>query len=124
MQARDVLIEQQYTILAPCPHNKPCPLTAPDWCHFSVRLARSRLHRQLKDAELGYEDEKFCYLIASKSLVRDTDYDRILANPLKRSGHVHLKLCTHDGLLSQTIVSKKAKERYNRAKKADWGDRI
>lgn len=26
MQARDVLIEQQYTILAPCPHNKPVRL--------------------------------------------------------------------------------------------------
>ena len=33
-------------ILAPCPHARPCPLAAPDWCHFSARVARSRLHRE------------------------------------------------------------------------------
>lgn len=124
MRARDYLIEQNFTVLAPCPHNKPCPLAAPDWCHFSVRLPRSRLHRQLKGAELGYEDEKFCYLIASKTLTRDRDYERILAPPLKRTGHSHLKLCMPDGSLCQTIVSKKMKERYQLVKKSDWGDRL
>lgn len=124
MKARDYLIEQKYTILAPCPHNKPCPLVGPDWCHFSVRLPRSRLHRQLKGAELGYEDEKFSYLIASKNLVPDRSYERILSPPLRRTGHAHLKLCMPDGSLSQTIVSKKMKERYQQVKKADWGDRL
>lgn len=124
MKARDYLIEQQFTILAPCPHNKPCPIVGPDWCHFSVRLPRSRLHRQLKGAELGYEDEKFCYLIASKTDIRDRDYERILTPPLKRTGHAHLKLCMPDGSICQTIISKKMKERYQQVKKSDWGDRL
>ncbi len=124
MNARDTLIQQGYTIVAPCPHNKPCPLKSPDWCHFSVRLARSRLHRQLKGAELGYEDEKFCYLIASKTATPARAADRILAHPLKRSGHMHVKLCTHTGELRNEVISKKTQERYQRAKKLDWGDLV
>ncbi len=124
MIARTMLIENSYTILAPCPHNKPCPIIAPDWCHFSVRLPRTRLHRQIKGAERGYEDEKFCYLIATKAAARDKEYDRILAHPLKRSGHMYLKLCTHQGSLEEQVVSKKTKDRYNLAKKLDWGDRL
>ncbi|MCE5293629.1 MAG: small ribosomal subunit Rsm22 family protein [Chlamydiales bacterium] len=124
MKARSMLIENGYTILAPCPHNKPCPLQEPDWCHFSVRLARSRLHRQLKGGELGYEDEKFCYVIASKNIDRDRDYERILIPPVKRSGHAHLKLCMPDGTVQLTVVSKKMKDRYPQVKKAEWGDRL
>jgi ribosomal protein RSM22 (predicted rRNA methylase) len=33
MAARARLIELGATVLAPCPHDKPCPLVAPDWCH-------------------------------------------------------------------------------------------
>ncbi len=124
MRARQYFIDKGYTILAPCPHNKPCPLLEGDWCHFSVRLPRSRLHRHIKGGSLGYEDEKFCYFIASKSYARDCQYDRILMPPQKRSGHMHLKLCTHDGELSHELLSKKAKERYKEAKKKEWGDRI
>ena len=44
MGVRARLAELGGTILAPCPHDQPCPLAAPDWCHFSVRLSRSREH--------------------------------------------------------------------------------
>ncbi len=122
MKAREALINENFIVVAPCPHNKPCPLIAPDWCHFSVRLARSRLHRQLKGGELGYEDEKFCYLVATKLPISHTAHDRILTHPLKRSGHMHVKLCTHEGKLSQEVISKKSEERYKKAKKLEWGD--
>ena len=121
MQARDYFIKMGYTILAPCPHNGPCPMP---WCHFSVRLPRSRLHRHMKGGSLGYEDEKFCYLIASKSYKRASSYDRIVKPPLHRSGHTHLTLCTHEGILREEVVSKKTKERYKAAKKAEWGDTL
>ncbi len=124
MKARDYFIDKGYTILAPCPHNAACPLVGSDWCHFSVRLPRSRLHRHMKGGSLGYEDEKYCYFIASKKFARDFSYDRILMPPLKRSGHMHLKLCTHDGQLKEELLSKKSKERYKEAKKKEWGDRI
>jgi len=46
------------SMAAPCPAATPCPLAAPDWCHFAARVERSSMHRRVKDAELGYEDEK------------------------------------------------------------------
>lgn len=124
MQARTFIIEHGYQILAPCPHNKPCPIQAPDWCHFSVRLPRNERHRQVKGADRGFEDEKFCYLIASKAPLLQTTVSRIVGAPMKRSGHVHLKLCTTDGQIAQSIISKKMKERYQCAKKAEWGDSL
>ncbi len=46
LAVRDQLIGAGAHILAPCPHAASCPLSAPDWCHFSARIARSRLHRE------------------------------------------------------------------------------
>ena len=40
-------------------------MTAPDWCHVAVRVERTRRMRQIKHAELGYEDEAMSYLIAT-----------------------------------------------------------
>ena len=36
-----------------------------NWCHFAVRLARTSLHRDVKGARLGYEDEKYSFLVVS-----------------------------------------------------------
>src|SRR5262249_9727468 len=61
MELRARLIGLGATILAPCPHDAPCPLEG-DWCHFAVRLARSSAHRSAKGARRGFEDEKFSYV--------------------------------------------------------------
>lgn len=118
--ARIKLIELGCFFLAPCPHQNSCPMANGDWCHFSTRLTRSSSHRLLKEGELGYEDEKFSYLVATKKQLASTKM-RILRPPLKRSGHVHLKLCTAKGVQTP-VISKKEKELYQRAKKANLGD--
>jgi hypothetical protein len=46
------------------------PLIAPDWCHFTQRLQRSRAHKHLKAADLPYEDEKFSYVILARAACR------------------------------------------------------
>jgi ribosomal protein RSM22 (predicted rRNA methylase) len=66
LTARQVLLDAGATITAPCPSDGACPLPAGDWCHFARRIERSALHRTLKDADLGHEDEKFAYLVASR----------------------------------------------------------
>lgn len=121
MRARDALIEQGAYIVAPCPHRLACPIPEGDWCHFSTRIARSKRHRMLKGAELGYEDEKYCYLICSR-VKKEQRAHRIVGAPQKRSGHVHLKLCTLSGTLEHITVSRKSKEAYKQAKDAEWGD--
>src|SRR5262249_34699209 len=62
---REWLISAGHAVLAPCPHARPCPLAAGDWCHFGARVNRSALHRRSKDADLSYEDEKFSYVVTA-----------------------------------------------------------
>ena len=119
--ARDLLIKSGAQIAAPCPHHNACPLVVRnDWCHFAVRLERSAEHRRLKGADLGYEDEKFSYVIASKLPVERPEA-RIVRHPLKHSGHVKLTLCTAADL-KQPTITKSQKLLYRHARKAEWGD--
>lgn len=123
LNARATLIALGASIAAPCPHHNQCPLAALNtWCHFSQRLERSKIHRYLKDGDLGYEDEKYSYLIASK--VPFEHYTARLVYPSeKHGGHIRLALCTAEGLQRPTF-SKKDGELYKKLRKLDWGDRF
>ena len=98
--ARDALLSLGAHVLAPCPHEQTCPMQAPDWCHFAARAERSRLHRHLKRGSLGYEDEKFSYLVVGRSVGQHGTLaaSRIVARPQVRTGLVQLALCTREGL--------------------------
>jgi ribosomal protein RSM22 (predicted rRNA methylase) len=121
--ARSTLIASAAGILAPCPHLSACPMAAAgDWCHFSQRVERTSQHRQLKGGALGYEDEKFSYLVAAKTEAT-TNAARIVRHPRKHSGHVQLELCTPQGQLERRTVTRSSKDAYKRARKAEWGDR-
>lgn len=121
LAARTALIADGAEILAPCPHRHACPMaTAGDWCHFSQRLERTSLHRQLKGGELAYEDEKFSYLVASRR-VASPGLARVVRHPRKNPGHVQLTLCTDGGIKTQT-VARSHKQDYKLARQAEWGD--
>ena len=66
---REHLIALGAHVAAPCPHDGKCPLQAPDWCHFTQRLQRSRAHKQVKGAELPFEDERFAYVALTRAAV-------------------------------------------------------
>src|ERR1700694_2795869 len=92
---REQLIAQGAHVAAPCPHDGKCPLTAPDWCHFTQRLPRSRVHRQIKGAELPFEDEKFSYVALTRAPAAQRPA-RVLAQPAVSKVDVTAKLCTPD----------------------------
>lgn len=120
--ARSSLIANRAAIVAPCPHHFACPMAAAgDWCHFSQRVERTSQHRQLKGGALGYEDEKFSYLVAAKNSLPSVGA-RIVRHPGKHSGHVQLALCTAEGKLENRTITRSSKEAYKRARKAEWGD--
>lgn len=122
LAARDAVIAAGGSTLAPCPHNAPCPLLDDDWCHFSVRLPRSRTHRIAKNAERGFEDEKFSYVVLTKSEARPATA-RIIRRPEQNPGHVVFSLCTSNGLEKRTIT-RRQKEAYRDARKRLWGDSL
>ena len=125
LAARETLIAAGGAILAPCPHNQACPLVAPDWCHFSQRLARSRDHRLAKGAEVPFEDEKFSYLVAARPGVQIlAPTPRVLAPPHMAKPGIDLKLCTLDGRAEATFVPRRDKPAYAIARRLDWGDAL
>lgn len=120
LDVRRQLIAAGAHVVAPCPHEAPCPLSPPDWCHFSRRVARSRLHRLTKSAEVPWEDEKFIYLAASRTPAT-ARVSRVLSPPRTASGRITLKLCQPDGRTEEMLVTKRDGETFKRARRLDWG---
>lgn len=123
LHARHLLIQAGAHILAPCPHARTCPLTAPDWCHFSARVARSRLHREAKGGTVPWEDEKFIYVAASRYAgARATA--RVLAPPRSSKFAVTLKLCEPSGQAADRTIEKRTGAAFKQARKLAWGNAL
>lgn len=123
LAVRRQLIEAGAHVLAPCPHDAPCPVSPPDWCHFARRVARSRLHRLAKDADVPWEDEKFIYVAASRQPA-SSHPARVIAPPKSGSGKVLLKLCQPDSSADEKLFTKRDGETFKRARRLDWGDAL
>jgi ribosomal protein RSM22 (predicted rRNA methylase) len=127
LMARDTLLSEGAHIAAPCPHVQQCPIktlwpSGDKWCHFSVRVERSRMHRMIKpDAVLGYEDEKFSYVVASRDKPVMPRY-RITGNPRGKK-IVEAEACGADGRFEELRVAKSSPD-FKAFRKAEWGDGV
>ncbi|MGV3523443.1 MAG: small ribosomal subunit Rsm22 family protein [Candidatus Sericytochromatia bacterium] len=120
LAARADFLAAGWQIWAPCPLTGPCPLPADDWCHFAVRVPRSRLHRQLKEGVHGHEDEKYACLIVGPQAAPHPAPSRIVRHPQPGKGHIELTLCQGTQVAPRTLGKSHAD--YRQARKADWGD--
>jgi ribosomal protein RSM22 (predicted rRNA methylase) len=121
-EIRSLLIAEGAHVAAPCPHDDACPLTAPDWCHFTQRLPRSRDHLQVKGVAVPFEDEKFSYVVLVRAPPPRIDA-RVLAPPVVTKGAVTAKLCTADGIVHD-ITARRNGVAYRRHKSWRWGDAV
>lgn len=125
IQAREWLIEAGAHIAAPCTHSKTCPLMAQlpqKWCHFSVRLERSKLHRQVKpDADLPYEDEKFSYIVATRQQPVMPAI-RLIGHP-RGTRLVEVDICANSGEAKHLAIAK-SHPQHKAFRKAEWGDGV
>jgi ribosomal protein RSM22 (predicted rRNA methylase) len=128
LTARGQLLAAGYQVAAPCPHQLSCPLASEgEWCHFGARLPRSAVHRQVKGADLAYEDEKFSYVAMIRPEVAgrpDWPAGRVVRRPQQRKGLVMLDVCARDGTSRRELISKSKGQVYKRARKTGWGDRF
>ncbi|MFI5935567.1 small ribosomal subunit Rsm22 family protein [Actinoplanes sp. NPDC051494] len=124
LAARQAMIDHGLSVVAPCPHQQDCPLSAAsgDWCHFSARVNRSALHRRLKNAQLGHEDEKFSYVAGVRTDALSGPDGRVLRHPQFRKGMVTMQVCGARDGVQQKIVSKKDGPLYRAARDVEWGD--
>jgi ribosomal protein RSM22 (predicted rRNA methylase) len=117
---RDHMLKRGAHLVAPCTHAAACPMAGDDWCHFKVRLARSREHMHAKGAIVPFEDESFSYLVMAREKL-PLRGARILAPPEVSKGGIALQLCDSRGLTTQTIA-RRDKGQYKIAKHKRWGE--
>ena len=122
LAARDALLAAGLTVVAPCPHDGPCPMSTPDWCHFAARVSRTSRHRRLKSGDLGHEDEKFAHVVAVRRATPAHAANRVVRHPLQRKGLVTLRLCTGEDGLTDRPVPKSRRDDYRAARDTSWGD--
>lgn len=116
----EILKAEGAHMAAPCCGMDNCPIAQDDWCNFTVRIERSRLHKYLKEGSLPYEDEKFAFLAVTKEPVKPVSA-RIRRHPLIRGGYVELPVCTKDA--AKIVKVTKKHPGYKAARKAEVGDR-
>ncbi len=122
LRIRADLIAAGAHVAAPCPHAQPCPLRPPDWCHFAQRLPRSRDHLLVKGGDVPFEDEKFSYVVLSRTKPQPIAA-RVLAPPKVTKSAVTAKLCREGGAETETAVRRDA-EAWRRFKSLQWGDGV
>lgn len=110
-------------VAAPCPSgSEDCPMAGEDWCHFAVRVQRTRLHKSLKGGDAPYEDEKYCYLALMREKPVHACAARVLRHPLIAPGRITLTLCEADGKKIRIVTKKDPL--WKRARKIGAGDRL
>lgn len=119
---RERLVAAGLHVIAPCPHERACPLIQPDWCHFAQRLSRSRDHKQIKGADAPFEDEKYSFVALSRIPAR-LPKARILTRPDVAKAGISLKLCETEGVANVT-VPRRDKTTFARFRKVAWGDAV
>lgn len=117
--AREALLGQGAVPVAPCTHALACPIDGDDWCHFSVRLARSRAHMHAKGARVPFEDERFAYLVLAKQGT-PSGFARVIAPPLHTKPGSSFRLCG-GGRIETRHVARRDGAAYKLARKMDWG---
>lgn len=122
-ELRNIVISKGGEIIAPCPKIGECPMPGKDWCHATCRVARTKIHKLLKNGEVPYEDEKFSYIAVSKDKVKKDEYVRVLRHPKIEAGKITLQVCSGKEV-GEVIITKKDKELFKIAKKASCGDKI
>lgn len=122
---REYFINCGGNVIAPCTHNKKCELPENDWCQFTCRISRSKLHKVLKGGDSPFEDEKFFYFAISKNAKSKDmeDISRVLRHPKIETGKITLKLCGNNGI-EEKMITKKSKELFKIARKIESGDMI
>ncbi len=120
--ARDHLIEQQAHTIAPCPHNRPCPLQN-DWCHFPQRLKRPDFQRKARGAPSEWEDSKFSYAAMARFDAQSAIWGRVIREPEWNKAYAEALLSTSDGILRHRAL-KRHKDQFRVVKDLEWGEAL
>ena len=119
--ARDLLASQTHTI-APCAHNRPCPLEN-DWCHFPQRLLRPNFQRKARGAPSQWEDSKFSYAALARFPAEHSIWGRVIREATWNKAYAEVRISSADGV-SDLRALKRDKIAFKQVKDLAWGQAI
>ena len=121
--ARERLTALGAFVAAPCPEgSETCPMKGENWCHFAVRVQRTRLHKALKGGDAPYEDEKFCSLALTREKPGNPCHARLLRHAQIGPGRILMPVCENGA--EKTLTVTKKDPLWKRARKIKWGERV
>ncbi len=119
-RVRKLLLDKGAHIVCPCPCDE-CKIGDDDWCHFTQRISRTKIHKELKDGDVPYEDEKFSYIVLSKVETEKCNL-RVMRHPIIEQGKVSITACTKNGI--ENLSYRKKDDDYKIIKKLNCGDAL
>lgn len=118
--ARDMLLPQGARTLAPCAHDRPCPLEH-DWCHFPQRIARPDFQRKARGALSDWEDSKFSYAALARFPAEHAIWGRVIREVESNKAYAVAKISSTEGIVLDRAL-KRHREEFRRVKGLEWGD--
>ena len=120
--ARDELLAAGARTLAPCAHDRPCPLEN-DWCHFPQRLQRPEFQRRARQAPSPWEDSKFAYAAMARFGPDAPIWGRVIREPTSNKAYAEVELSTREGILRYRAL-KRHREQFRHVKDLAWGQAL
>jgi len=117
--ARDDLLHAGAHTIAPCVHDKPCPLQN-DWCHFPQRLKRPPFQRRARGAPSEWEDTKFSYAAMARFSAPTFIWGRVIMEPTSNKAYAEALVSEQSGVTWQRAL-KRHKDVYRFVKDVPWG---
>jgi ribosomal protein RSM22 (predicted rRNA methylase) len=117
--ARDQLLAQGAHTLAPCAHDRACPLEG-DWCHFPQRLKRPDFQRRARDAPSQWEDSKFAYAAMARFAPESPIWGRVIREATSNKAYAEIKVSSVVGVARYRAL-KRNRDAFRQAKALEWG---
>ena len=120
--ARDELLATGASTLAPCPHDRPCPLVN-DWCHFPQRLNRPEFQRRARGAPSQWEDSKFSYAAMARFPPMEPIWGRVIGEPATTKAYAEALISTQGGVARYRGM-KRYRDAFRRLRDLLWGEAL
>ena len=115
---RDHLLSTGAHTLAPCPHDRPCPLVD-DWCHFPQRIMRPPFQRRARAAPSQWEDSKYSYAAMARFPAAPI-WGRVIREPTANKAYAETKISSPAGT-SRYRAWKRYRDAYRSVRDLRWG---
>jgi ribosomal protein RSM22 (predicted rRNA methylase) len=117
--AREQLLGAGAQTIAPCAHDRPCPLSN-DWCHFPQRLKRPDFQRRAREAPSEWEESKFAYAALARFPPAAPIWGRVIREPSSNKAYAEALISAADGVARYRGL-KRHRESFRRVKELEWG---